>query len=216
MKNYFTHICLIIDESGSMYDSISSIKEGFKKIIAEQKANTDGTCAVSMYTFDDTVTQHFLLKDINDIVPEFNYNPGGKTALNDAVGKAIDEIGQKLAEMEESERPSSNLIVIMSDGEENNSKNYTLSQIRGQIKHQTTKYNWTFIYLGVNLVTSHIVDSLGIIHKSYSSKKELSDNYAQLNIVINEARKASAEDAKNVINSAVCRYSASLNKTLKI
>lgn len=211
MKDNFTHVCFVIDESGSMWNSTEDVKGGFKKIIEEQKANTVGTCAVSMYTFEDSVKKHFTLKDVNEIDSDLVYSPGGGTALNDAVGTAIDEIGKVLAGMDESERPASNLIVIMTDGGENSSHEYSLEQVREKIKHQTDKYSWTFMYLGADITSSNIADSLGVKYRGYSTKKSLDSNYSMLNTVISSARSVCAVDALDIMDSCVNEYSAELN-----
>lgn len=102
--------------------------------------------------------------------PLYNYYPSGGTAMNDAIGIAIDKIGKWLNDMPEEERPSKNLIVIMTDGEENSSKEYTLSKVQEMIKHQTEKYNWTFVYMGMDITTVKDAVTLGINHRSFSSK----------------------------------------------
>ena len=211
MKDNFTHVCFVIDESGSMYNAVEDVKGGFKKIIEEQKANTIGTCAVSMYTFADTVKKHFTLKDVNEIDSNLSYFPAGRTALNDAVGTAIDEIGKVLASMDESERPAANLIVIMTDGGENCSKEYSIEQIREKIKHQTDKYNWTFMYLGADITSSDIADTLGVKYRGFSTKKSLNNNYAMLNSVITNSRSVSAKDAIFAMDSGVKCYAEAVN-----
>lgn len=211
MKDNFTHVCFVIDESGSMYNTIEDVKGGFKKIIEEQKANTIGTCAVSMYTFSDSPVKHYILKDVNEIDSNLYFAPHGSTALNDAVGTAIDEIGRVLASMDESERPAANLIVIMTDGGENYSKEYSIEQVREKIKHQTDKYNWTFMYLGADITTSNIADSLGVKFRGYSTKKNLDSNYALLNSVITNTRSVSAADAVLAMDAEVSNYAKAIN-----
>lgn len=211
MKDNFTHVCFVIDESGSMFNAIEDVKGGFKKIIEEQKANTVGTCAVSMYTFSDCPEKHCLLKDVNEINSDLNFSPHGSTALNDAVGTAIDEIGEVLASMDESERPAANLIVIMTDGGENCSKKYSIEQVREKIKHQTDKYSWTFMYLGADITTSNIADSLGVKFRGYSTKKNLDSNYAMLNNVITNTRSVAAADAVFAMDAEVSNYAKAIN-----
>lgn len=213
MKDNFTHVCFIIDESGSMYDAIEDVKGGFKKIIEEQKANTVGTCAVSMYTFSNSVEKHFVLKDVNEVDSDLHFHPHGTTALNDAVGTAIDEIGEVLASMDESERPAANLIVIMTDGGENSSIEYSIEQVREMIKHQTDKYNWTFMYLGADITTSKIADSLGVKYRGYSTKKNLDSNYSMLNSVINKSRSIAAVNAGAVMDAEIKCYAAAVNNS---
>ena len=215
MKDNFTHVCFVIDESGSMYNAVEDVKGGFKKIIEEQKANTIGTCAVSMYTFADATEKHFVLKDVNEIDSNLNFRPHGSTALNDAVGTAIDEIGEVLASMDESERPAANLIVIMTDGGENASRKYSLSKVREMIKHQTDKYSWTFMYLGADITSSDIADSLGVKYRGFSTKKDLDSNYSMLNNVITNSRSVAAVDAVMAMDTEVKCYAAAVNDSFE-
>ena len=117
MKENFIHICMVIDESGSMSGKENDVVGGFKSVIDEQKANTEGTCSVSYFKFSDGVEEVYRGVDVRDVEPiEGKYHPHGLTALFDGVGIAIDRIGEWLASMDESERPEKNLVVIMTDG----------------------------------------------------------------------------------------------------
>lgn len=180
MKSNLLHICFVLDESGSMYGSVSDVIGGFQKLIDEQKQIEDGECIVSVYRFSSTVTTDFIGKPVRDVQP-LVYNPGGCTAMNDGIGTAIDEIGLWLSDMDESERPSKNLIVIMTDGEENASKKYTLKDVRDRIQHQEEKYNWSFVYMGTDLTSLDDANALGISLSSISSKDNVMKNYENIN-----------------------------------
>lgn len=194
MKSNLLHICFVIDESGSMYPSVSDIIGGFQKLIDEQKQVKDGECIVSVYRFADTVKSDFIGKSVQEVQP-IEYNPGGYTAMNDGIGTAIDEIGLWLSDMDESERPSKNLIVIMTDGEENASKEYTLQDVKDRIKHQEEKYNWSFIYMGTDLSSLNDAKTLGIQMSSVSSRDNIVNNYNHLNVYASSYRCASSADA---------------------
>ena len=193
MKSNLLHICFVIDESGSMYPSVSDIIGGFQKLIDEQKQVKDGECIVSVYRFANTVKSDFIGKSVQEVQP-IEYNPGGCTAMNDGIGTAIDEIGLWLSDMDESERPSKNLIVIMTDGEENASKEYTLQDVIDRIKHQEEKYNWSFIYMGTDLNSLDDAKTLGIQMSSVSSRDNIVNNYNHLNVYASSYRHASLVD----------------------
>ena len=176
MKKDYIHITFVIDKSGSMSVSKKDVISGFEKIISEQKENKEGKCSVSMYTFNEKVTEDFVGVDVNDL-PTFNYNPYGMTALNDGCGIAIYKTGKWLSDMDESERPSKVLVAVFTDGLENSSKEYTLSQIKDMIKHQEDVYNWTFIYMGTDITTSKMADDLGFKNKTYGSRRSFCENY---------------------------------------
>lgn len=191
MKSNFIHVCFIIDESSSMWTSVNDVKGGFQKIIDEQKANTEGTCAVSIFRFATyTKPADFIMKDVREVENQLNYNPSGCTALYDGVGTAIDKIGEVLRDMSESERPEKNLIVIMTDGEENSSHEYQPSRIREMIKHQEDKYNWTFLYIGTDISNTDDADRVGIGYKFASIRSKMCKAYDTINSVVSCYRSA--------------------------
>jgi len=190
MKENFIHVVFVVDESGSMWPSQSDVIGGFKRVIDEQKAVTDGTCAVSLYKFADKVTEVYRGKDVNEVdyLDGHNYIPGGLTAMNDGIGVAIDSIGKWLDSMKESEKPEKNLVVIMTDGKENNSKEYTGERVREMIKHQEDKYNWTFMYLGTDITDAQAAVDLGIKSRGFSARKDITANYLAVSSAISSYR----------------------------
>jgi uncharacterized protein YegL len=125
--------------------------------------------------------------DIKISDPLYQYAPGGCTAMNDGIGTAIDKIGKCLSDMPEEERPSKNLIVIITDGEENMSKEYTLKQVQEMIKHQTEKYDWSFVYMGMDITNAKTAEDLGISTRSFSSKSSdrVYKNYSNISNAVN-------------------------------
>ena len=179
MKSNLLHICFVLDESGSMYNSVDDVIGGFQKLIDEQKGEKNGECIISLYRFSNTVKKDYIGKPVNE-VPKLYYSPGGCTAMNDGVGTAIDEIGKWLSDMNESERPSKNIIVIMTDGQENASKEYDFDVVKGKIKHQEEKYSWTFVYMGTNLQDLKDANRLGIKMRSVSGSRNIAANYSHI------------------------------------
>ena len=112
MKSNLLHICFVLDESGSMYNSVDDVIGGFEKLIEKKKGEKNGECIISLYRFSDIVKKDYIGKPVDE-VSRLTYSPWGCTAMNDGVGTAIDEIGKWLSDMDESERPSKNMIVIM-------------------------------------------------------------------------------------------------------
>lgn len=179
MKSNLLHICFVLDESGSMYNSVDDVIGGFQKLIDEQKGEKNGECIISLYRFSSTVKKDYIGKPVNE-VPKLYYSPGGCTAMNDGVGTAIDEIGKWLSNMNESERPSKNMIVIMTDGQENASKEYNFDTVKAKIKHQEEKYSWTFVYMGTNLQDLKDANRLGIKMRSVSGSRNIAANYSHI------------------------------------
>ena len=186
MKENFIHVCFVVDKCGSMYSSKNDVIGGFKKVIDEQKAMKEGQCSVSLFTFNGAVREDYLGRDVREINGLDDYEPGGMTAMNDGIGNAIDRVGEWLRDMPESERPEQNLIVIMTDGEENSSHKYTLARVKEMIQHQTEKYSWRFMYIGTDITTTKDADDLGIKMSAFSSRS----NYGQSYDIINSATRA--------------------------
>ena len=221
MKSNLLHICFVLDESGSMYNSVDDVIGGFQKLIDEQKGEKNGECIISLYRFSGTVKKDYIGKPVNE-VPRLNYSPGGCTAMNDGVGTAIDEIGKWLSDMNESERPSKNIIVIMTDGQENASKEYNFDTVKAKIKHQEEKYSWTFVYMGTNLQDLKDANRLGIKMRSVSDSRNIAANYSHIDTYAKALRSstnaASVATADALLTRQLCedtnRYQVENNITL--
>lgn len=182
MKENFVQIVFVVDESGSMSHISSEVISGFNKFIEDQKALKEGDMNVSLYTFNNDVTKVFGNKNILEVdgLSDKTYRPSGMTALCDGIGKAINETGKELSDMDESERPSKVLIVVMTDGEENSSKEYRASQIRNMIKNQEEKYNWSFVYLGTDLKDAREAQNLGFVNSGFHTSGNTRCAYASM------------------------------------
>ena len=152
MKKNHSAAILTVDTYGAMFglqkDTIGSIN----KVIADQK-NTPGTCEFAIVQFNSYVSE-LNLKDINEyshLTPQ-DYSPHGMTALNDAIGITIDKFGKLLKDRDESERPETVMICVITDGEENSSLEYkNLEALKSIVNHQKEKYNWNFMFLGADI-----------------------------------------------------------------
>ena len=205
MKSNFIHVCFVIDESSSMWNSVNDVKGGFQKIIDEQKANKNGTCAISIFRFATTPKEaDFIMKDINEVEHILNYNPSGCTAMYDGIGEAIDKVGERLAAMPEEERPEKNLIVIMTDGEENSSREYCASKVKEMIKHQEEKYSWTFLYIGTDISNTRDADNIGISRKFATVRNKLGNSYDSINTVMTCYRNAQGTSAHKFATMDSC------------
>jgi len=211
MKDKLVHVCFIIDSSGSMSGSEDDVIGGFNKTIEEQKAVKDGDCIVSLYEFDSNVRQVYLGKKLDE-VGDFEYKVGGMTRLYDGIGTAVDEVGKWLRDMDESERPSKNLIVIITDGGENSSTEYRLKDIKDRIKEQTNKYSWDFIYLGNDLSDAKDANDIGIKYRGFTTKKKFYNNYDVISTGLTAYRcAATAVDASLALSKSITESMDTLN-----
>lgn len=149
MKQNYTHITVILDKSGSMAPTAKDSIGGFNQFIEDQKI-LGGEATLTFCTFNGT---HSIVHDFVklDQVPNLDsktYSPSGNTALLDAMGATINSVGTKLGSLPENERPSKVLFLIITDGEENYSKEFTKEKIQEMVAHQQSKYNWRFSFIG--------------------------------------------------------------------
>jgi len=145
-------IVFIIDRSGSMGGLESDVIGGFNSFIEEQK-KIKGEADVSLVLFDHEYITPVKNVDINHVkmLNEDTYTPRGTTALLDAVGKTIDDVGKDLDEMKQIDRPDKVIVCIITDGYENSSCKYTTQQIKEKVEHQQNKYSWEFIFFAANM-----------------------------------------------------------------
>jgi hypothetical protein len=159
-----THVCFILDRSGSMSACRDATIEGFNSFLArQQQAGRPGDTA-DLFQFDDQLEA--VDKDAPlaaaPLLTRETFVPRGWTRLLDAVGGAIDGLGSRLAGLPEEHRPGKVLVVVLTDGNENDSRRYYRHQVFRMIKHQQEKYAWTFAYIGASADAFTEAGSLGI------------------------------------------------------
>lgn len=163
MKENYTAIAVIADESGSMGPLTNDTIGGFNIFLNEQKA-VPGEASLTLVTFNSThKTVHDFIKlaDVPELTTN-DYKPSGGTALLDAVGTTINALGARLEAMPEEERPSKVILLIMTDGDENSSREFAKDKIKEMITHQQEKYNWIVTFMGANIDTFGEASSMGI------------------------------------------------------
>ena len=149
-KNY-TEIAFVLDRSGSMESSREAAIAGFNFFLGEQQAGR-GLIKLTLVLFDDEYLVPINALPVAEILPLNidTYVPRGTTALLDAIGRTINELGARLAALPRNDRPGQVIVAILTDGLENSSQTCTWQHIAGVIKHQTEQYRWTFLFLGAN------------------------------------------------------------------
>lgn len=175
MQDY-TEIIMVLDRSGSMSSIWGSTIESMNAFIAEQQ-KLEGKCNFTLNQFDTEHLKTYDAQPIKEIpfLTNKTYVPRGMTALYDAIGMAIQETGKRLAAMPEHARPKSVMFAIMTDGDENASREFSQSSINDLISHQTEKYSWDFVFLGANQDAISTGASLG-----FSADKSMTFNASDL------------------------------------
>jgi len=163
MKKGLKELVFILDKSGSMSGLESDTIGGFNAMLDKQKA-VDGECRITTVLFDN----HFeLLHDRIDIqavgpISDQEYCVGGSTALLDAIGRTIHKIGHAQKQTAEDFRADKVLFVIITDGEENASREYPATLVKQMIERQQLCHGWEFIFLGANIDSVQTAASFGI------------------------------------------------------
>lgn len=148
MKKGLTEVVLVLDRSGSMASTRSDAEGGLREFIRKQKL-VPGQCDVTFYRFDEHIERVFDKKAIERVEDsELVLQPRGSTALLDAMGQAIDEVGRRLKDTHGDERPEKVYVVTITDGEENCSRKHDYAKLAEKIKRQTDEYKWEFIFIG--------------------------------------------------------------------
>ena len=163
MKTNLTELVFILDKSSSMSGLKSDTIGGFNSMLQKQKA-VDGECRITTVLFDNG---YELLHDRIDIravsnMTDNEYQVGGSTALIDAIGRTIHKIGLVQKNTAEEYRADKVMFVIITDGEENSSREYSAEKVKAQIELQKEKYGWEFIFLGANMDAVKTAGRFGI------------------------------------------------------
>lgn len=158
-----TELVFILDKSGSMAGLESDTIGGFNSMLEKQK-KVDGECRITTVLFDN---RYELLHDRIDIravspMTEKEYQVGGSTALLDAIGRTIQKLVHVQKNTAEEYRAESVMFVIITDGAENASREYSASKVKAMIEEEKTKYGWEFVFLGANMDAVETAGRFGI------------------------------------------------------
>lgn len=151
MKKNSTFIVMLVDKSGSMSLIKQGAIDGFNNFIKAQleikeKASATVCLFDSAYTY---IVDNQPLEDVT-LLDRYNYTPAGATALNDALGSTINKVSQQIVSMPEKKRPSKVIVCVISDGEENASKEFSQAQIKSLIEYRKDQFKWDFVFIGAN------------------------------------------------------------------
>jgi hypothetical protein len=199
-----TEIIFLVDRSGSMGGLESDTIGGFNAVIEKQK-QMSGATMVTTVLFDDKY--ELLWSGVNAEkvrLTEKEYFVRGCTALLDAVGKTILDVGCRLSNTLEVDRPDKIIFVITTDGMENASREFTYEKVRELIKHQQDKYKWEFIFLGANIDAAKEAGSIGISQANAYNFEASKDGVEMMYCMVAEAvseKRNRKEKKRSVIES---------------
>jgi len=154
MKDNYTHIAVILDRTGSMESIRDDTIGGFNAFLAAQKS-APGLATLTLVQFDSQdpyeIVHHFKpVAEVPELTRE-TFVPRATTPLLDAMGRGINDLEKGLADIKEDERPSRVVMAIITDGQENASREFRKDQIEKMIKEKQEKYDWQFVFLSADL-----------------------------------------------------------------
>jgi len=132
-------IILIVDRSGSMASIQEDAQGGINSFISEQQK--EGNANLTMIEFDSKIDPIYKQTDIKD-AKEYELIPRGSTALYDAVGAT-------LANANGVKTTGKKIVVIVTDGGENSSREWTQDTVFERIE-SLKENDWDFLFLAAN------------------------------------------------------------------
>ena len=157
-------IAFVLDESGSMATgreaTISGMNEQIQQIKSTFKDSKDVEPIVTFVKFNGIVTPLYVnktLEDLKEFTPA-DYQPNGSTAMYDGVGYVLNTLENSEGISDED---TSVLVVVISDGEENQSREHNSSTIADRVNKFNETKRWTFTYLGSNVDLTKVQQSTG-------------------------------------------------------
>lgn len=143
-----TYVSIILDKSGSMESTKAQTIQGYNEQVQQMKLNSkEQDIFCSLITFSGDVFEHLWSEPAEKLteITDADYAPEGSTAMRDAIGYTV----KKLMETTDTKDPNvAYLVVIISDGEENSSKHYSVGSLKELIESMQKTGKWTFTYMG--------------------------------------------------------------------
>ena len=164
MNKDYTHISVILDRTGSMEAIRDDTIGGFNAFLEQQRAEP-GKATMTLVQFDSQDPYEVIhrFKPV-DKVSELNrqtYVPRAMTPLLDAIGRGINDLEENLGQLKEEEYPSKIIFVIVTDGQENASREFRREQIQIMISDKSEKESWQFVFLSADLAAMGDAMSVG-------------------------------------------------------
>ena len=178
-------LIFIMDRSGSMSGSEADTIGGFNSFI-QQEIKKELNTRVTTILFDHDYEVLYERKPIHEVpkLTDREYWVRGSTALLDAIGRTINTLDKKI--------DNKTLVVIMTDGYENSSREYT----KEQIKNLISNHNWEFIYIGADIDSYAEARKFGFHESRIANYKKSKEGIEDVYVSVSNARDCMMEDMK--------------------
>lgn len=187
-------IVCILDRSGSMSSLASDTIGGYNSFIERQKKEA-GKAEVTTVLFDDQyekITDAVDLQTVGELTSA-QYYARGSTALLDAVGRTIMDTAGKMERENICPARRRVIVMIMTDGYENASKEYSKADVKALIEKTTNDYKWNYIFMGANIDSAAEASSIGISRRhaaNYSADSAgVKESFSRMDEAAKEVRR---------------------------
>ncbi|WP_067826052.1 vWA domain-containing protein [Actinomadura kijaniata] len=154
------HLEILLDRSSSMERIKSEAENGLEEFLdAQDEAGVPTT--VTLAQFDDEYELVYEIWPLEE-VPRLVLQPRGRTALLDAIAKTLRRLEKRILRTPQGWQPDSVIVVIVTDGHENASRQYARDEVHAMIRRCQKKHGWTFLFLGADQDAIEVAGSLGI------------------------------------------------------
>ncbi len=154
MQSDYTHLTVILDRSGSMESIRDDTIGGFNAFLHEQQAQA-GKATLTLVQFDTQdayeVVHHFQSIDQVPDLTSATFVPRSGTPLLDALGRGINDLEAQLQAIPEAVRPARVVVVVITDGQENSSREFGPGDIQAMIQRKQKRDDWQFVFLSADL-----------------------------------------------------------------
>ena len=152
-------IHFLLDRSGSMENCLADTIGGFNAFVREQAPKS----TMSLYLFNNSFEIVYENKKIKDVkkMEVSTFRPRGGTALLDAIARTIEQVEKNNTQRWGDLDDVGNVIVILTDGDENSSTQYTKKEINDMISSKKAQ-GWKFVFLAANQDAIKSANDIGI------------------------------------------------------
>jgi hypothetical protein len=185
-----THITFVLDRSGSMDAVRDDAIGGFNAFVEQQRA-APGRATLTLVEFDHEYSTIYRAQAIADVprLDRDHYIPRGETALYDAVGRGVAETAEHIAALPEADRPMRVVVAILTDGQENASKEYSYERVRAVLAERSTAAGWHVLFLASDLAVAADAERLGTHSRVFEpSRRGTRDAFREVSRIVTSVR----------------------------
>ena len=168
-----THFSVILDRTGSMESIRQDTIGGFNAFLSEQQAQPS-PATLTLVQFDSQdpyeVLQSFTPIGMVPPLTPATFVPRASTPLLDAIGRGINDLAARLDALTVDQRPAKVVFVIVTDGQENASREFTGEKVRAMLSERR-KAGWQFVFLSADETAIRDGGCVGV-HADYSMAVE--------------------------------------------